>query len=277
MKVIIKEYPRDTKSLTLYPIADVHYGAAECMEREFKAYIKKIQEDPTAAVLICGDLINNGIKSSVTNVYDEKYSPHQQKKDMIEILDSIKLKIIGGVRGNHEYRTTRETSVDVMDDIFDKLGLCDEYAGDAGFIKITLGENEKDKRVPYMIYLAHGSGGGALLGSGLSRQDGYQLSIEGVDISVTGHTHKPTKTPSGRLIFDPRNNKVTRSNTLIYVCTAWLDYGGYPERQQLKATAKSNSILPGHNTARRHKKRVEIAVVNSGVPPAPLNRKSQSG
>mgnify|MGYP001013362961 FL=1 len=88
-----------------------------------------------------------------------------------------------------------------------------------------------------MIYLNHGNGGGASLGAGISRQDGYQLSIEGVDISVSGHTHKPAKVPSGRLVFDPRNNKITRSNTLIFVCTAWLDYAGYPDRGQMRATA----------------------------------------
>ena len=87
-----------------------------------------------------------------------------------------------------------------------------------------------------MIYLSHGSGGGSLLGSGLSRQDNYQLAIEGVDISITGHVHKPTKTPSARLMFDPRNNNIIKSTTLIFICTAWLDYGGY-ERGQMRPTA----------------------------------------
>lgn len=237
LKVIARQYARDLPYLTLYPISDVHWGAAECMEREFRAYLKEIEEDPSAAVLLGGDLLNNGLKSSVTDVYEEKYTPHQQKKDMVALLEPIKHKIVAGVRGNHEYRTTRETSVDVMEDIFDRLGLSDCYAGDAGFVKISLGEKRNQKPVTYMIYLAHGSGGGALLGSGVSRQDGYHMAIEGVDISITGHTHRPTKTPSARLVFDPRNNMVVRSNTLIFVCTAWLDYGGYPERAQMRPTA----------------------------------------
>jgi predicted phosphodiesterase len=242
LKVITRQYPRETEYLTLYPIADVHWGAAECMEREFHAYLRKIQEDESAAVLLAGDLINNGIKSSVTSVYEEKYTPHQQKKDMIELLEPIKHKIVAGVRGNHEYRCVKETSTDIMDDIFSRLGIGDAYAGDAGFIKISLGEKRGCKSgngnpVTYMIYLAHGSGGGSLLGSGLSRQDGYHMAIEGVDISVTGHTHKPTKTPSARMVFDPRNNKIAKSNTLIFVCTSWLDYAGYPERAQMRPTA----------------------------------------
>lgn len=237
MKVITKEYPRDMEYLTLYPISDVHYGAAECMESEFQAYLKKIKDDPNAAVLLGGDLINNGIKSSVTNVYEEKYTPHQQKKDMIELLDPIKHKIAAIVRGNHEYRTVKESCVDVMDDMACRLGLVDEYAGDAAFIKLSVGKKYNQKPATYSVYLSHGSGGGALLGSGISRQDTYQMSIEGVDISVTGHTHKPTKTPSARMIFDQRNNKVATSNTLIFICTSWLNYGGYPERKQLRAAA----------------------------------------
>ena len=242
MRVITRVYPRETEYLTLYPIADVHWGAQECMEREFQAYLKKIEADTTAAVLLGGDLINGGIKSSVTNVYEEKYTPHQQKKDMIELLAPIKDKIVAGVRGNHEYRQVKETSTDVMEDIFSKLWIEDAYADDAGFIKISLGEKRgcksgNGKPVTYMIYLAHGSGGGSLLGSGLSRQDGYHMAIEGVDISVTGHVHKPTKTPSARMVFDPRNNKIAKSNTLIFVCTSWLDYAGYPERAQMRPTA----------------------------------------
>jgi len=237
LRVIIREYPRDLPYLTLYPIADVHWGAAECMEDEFKRYIQRIKDDPTAAVILAGDLINNGIKSSVTNVYREKYPPDVQKDMMIELLEPIKDKIVAGVSGNHEYRTVKESCQDVSKDIFAALQLKSVYAPDAVFIKISLGQKPNKKPATYMIYLSHGSGGGSLLGSGISRQDGYQLAIEGVDISISGHTHKPAKVPSARLIFDPRNNNIIRSNTLIFVCTAWLDYGGYPVRGQMKPTA----------------------------------------
>ncbi len=237
MRVIIREYPRDLPYLTLYPIADVHWGAAECMETEFERYIQRIKDDPTAAVILAGDLINNGIKSSVTNVYREKYPPDVQKDMMIELLEPIKDKIVAGVSGNHEYRTVKESCQDVSKDIFAALQLKSVYAPDAVFLKVSFGRKRNGKPVAYMIYVSHGSGGGALLGSGLSRQDGYQMAIEGVDISISGHTHRPSKTPSSRLVFDPHNNRVTRRNTLIFVCTSWLEYGGYPVRGQLKPTA----------------------------------------
>jgi len=207
------------------------------MEDEFERYIQHIKDDPTAAVVLGGDLINNGIKSSVTDVYREKYPPDVQKDMMIDLLEPIKDKIIAGVSGNHCYRTVKESCQDVMKDIFMALQIKDRYEPDAVFVKISLGQKPNKKPATYMIYLSHGSGGGALLGSGLSRQDGYQMAIEGVDISITGHTHKPSKTPSARLVFDPHNEKVTQRSTLIFVCTAWLQYAGYPTRKQLRPAA----------------------------------------
>lgn len=237
MRVITRVYSRGTEYLTLYPIADVHWGAAECMEREFQAYLRKIESDQTAAVLLAGDLLNNGVKSSKTDVYKEKYPPDVQKEMMIDLLMPIRDKIVAGVAGNHEYRTVKESCQDVMKDIFMALQIKDRYTPDAAFVKISLGEKPNKKPATYMIYLTHGNGGGAALGSGISRQDNYQISIEGVDISISGHTHKPAKVPSARLVFDSRNNNIVRSNTLIFVCTAWLDYGGYPVRAQMRPTA----------------------------------------
>ena len=237
MRVITRVYPRETEYLTLYPIADVHWGAAECMEREFRDYLKQIQGDESAAVLLAGDILNNGIKSSKTDVYKEKYPPDVQKEMMIDLLEPIKDKIVAGVAGNHEYRTVKESCQDVMKDIFVALRIKDRYTPDAAFVKISVGEKANRKPATYMIYLSHGAGGGSTLGAGVSRQDNYQLSIEGVDISVTGHVHKPTKTPSARMVFDPRNNKIAKSNTLIFVCTSWLDCGGYPERAQMRPVA----------------------------------------
>ena len=156
---------------------------------------------------------------------------------MIDLLRPIKHKIIAGVSGNHEYRTVREVCQDITKDIFIALDIKDQYTPDAAFLKISLGEKPNKKPATYMIYLSHGSGGGATLGANITKQDNYQISLEGVDISITGHTHRPTKTPSGRIAFDPYNNNIIQNNTLIFVCTAWLCYDGYPVRSQLRATA----------------------------------------
>lgn len=229
--------------LTLYPIGDVHWGAAECMEKEFRAYLKTIAADDHAAVVILGDLINNGLKSSVTNVYDEKYSPKEQKRQIIELLDTIGGKIICGVRGNHEYRSAKESDVDVMFDIFSQLGIERAYAQDMGFLKISLGEKRNRKSATYSFCVAHGAGSGQLLGNALNKPDAFQSVIEGIDGIMSGHTHKPIKAPTARLQFDPHNNNIICTKTLIFVCTSWLRYGGYPERGLMKPTAFSPDTI----------------------------------
>lgn len=238
IKVITKEYPRDMDYLTLYPIGDVHWGAAECMEKEFQSYLKLIEADDHAAVITLGDLINNGVKSSVTNCYAEKYRPREQKSMMIDLLSPIRDKIICGVRGNHEYRTVKDADQDVMLDIFTALSIQKTaYASDLGLVKISVGEKHNRKPATYMFGAMHGSGGGTLLGSGLNKSDSMQMCIEGIDGMLSGHTHKPAKVPSARLVFDSHNNNVIRTKTLNFICTSWLNYGGYPERMMLRPTA----------------------------------------
>lgn len=226
MRVITKSYPSDWDYMTLYPISDTHIGAAECMEREIEQYIDRIAQDPRAAVILAGDIINNGIKSSKTNVYEEKYPPREQKRRAVELLRPIADKIITMAAGNHERRAANESDVDITWDMCDALGV--EYGGDMAFVKLSLGRGNKGKPSTYMLCVTHGAGGGALIGSGLNRSDKMQMAVEGLDIIISGHTHKPSKTPSARLVFDPRNNTVTVKKTLLFVCTAWLDYGGYP-------------------------------------------------
>jgi predicted phosphodiesterase len=207
------------------------------MEKEFEKYLRAIHDDASAAVVLAGDLLNNGIKSSKTNVYDEIYTPREQKIRMVNYLRPIKEKIVCCVRGNHEFRTTRETSVDVMEDICRELGIENIYAQDMGFLKISLGEKPNKKPATYMFCVTHGAGSGQLLGSGLNKPDGFQMSIEGVDGIISGHTHKPMKVPSARLVFDTHNNNVVQSKTLVFVCTAWLKYGGYPCQKMMKPVA----------------------------------------
>ena len=68
--------------ITIIPVFDVHLGSQECMEQEFIRFIKKVAETPNVYLIIGGDLIDNGTKSSVTNVFRATMSPSQQKKEM---------------------------------------------------------------------------------------------------------------------------------------------------------------------------------------------------
>lgn len=223
--------------LTLYPIGDVHYGARECREKQFTDYIQRIKVDDHAAVILLGDLINNSIRSSVANVYEEKYTPGQQKRDMIEMLRPIGDKVICAVEGNHERRSARECDVDITRDMCDAIGCGTAYAPDMAFLKVSVGRKHNGKPATYMFLVTHGAGGGVLLGSGVNKPDAMQVRIDGIDGSISGHTHKPMKVRSLRMVFDSRNNNVVLTDTMIFVCTSWLEYGGYAAQKMLPPTA----------------------------------------
>ena len=63
--------------ITIIPLADVHLGSAECMEQEFIKFIDTVKETPNTYLAVLGDLLDNGIKSSVSNTYKQVMSPSQ--------------------------------------------------------------------------------------------------------------------------------------------------------------------------------------------------------
>jgi predicted phosphodiesterase len=238
LKVITREYPAEWDYATLYPIGDLHMGAETCKEAEFAKYVQTIEKDDRAIVMLLGDLMNNGIKSSVTNVYDEIYTPKEQKRRVIELLKPIKGKIVSAVRGNHELRTDKEVNIDVMEDICHELGIEDAYAGDVAFVKISLGHKKLDsKKQTYTILNVHGAGGGMYIGTGLNKVQNFQYCFEGLDIVISAHTHQPIKSPVARYIFNPYHNTFKTENTCLFVCTSWLGGETYAERKLMRPTA----------------------------------------
>jgi DNA polymerase II small subunit/DNA polymerase delta subunit B len=73
LRVITKQYGTEQTHITLYPIADVHLGSAECLEREFAQYLKRIEADENAAVVLAGDLIEQRNKIKQKRTYTTRY------------------------------------------------------------------------------------------------------------------------------------------------------------------------------------------------------------
>jgi hypothetical protein len=89
----------------------------------------------------------------------------------------------------------------------------------------------------YMIAALHGAGGGMYIGSGANRQERLGAIIDGLDILVTGHTHRPLMFPVEKLSFDARNNRMSRKQFRAVTATSWLDYSDYAMSKMLPPTA----------------------------------------
>lgn len=238
---ITRDFGRN--DIRIYGVADLHIGAAEFLERQWTAFRKMVLNDPNAYVVIAGDMVNNGIKSSVTNVYAETMRPREQKKRLLEELTPLRDRILCGVPGNHCYRSDKEVDMNPLYDVFSKLDLESIYRENMAGLTLHFGDRAGNSRTnpTYNILVVHGAGGGITMGAGANRNQRFSMAFDGVDLFISAHTHSPLTFPEAKLVFDSRNKQLITKQLAVMVCTSWLGYGGYPPRKMLTPTAHAPS------------------------------------
>lgn len=234
----------------VYPIADVHLGAAEHMTEAFEKWIDWIRSQPNAYVILGGDLINNGTRTSVTNVFEETMRPASQKRLMTELLRPIRERILCYVPGNHEARSGKDADDDPAYDIMAKLDLEELYRPNLAILKLQLGKDDHSvnstERPAYTFAIHHGAGGGMLTGGAVNRAERFAYVFDGIDALILGHTHKRFDTTPVKIKVDPRNERVTAVPYMVVSSGSWMAYGGYAVRKQLLPAAsgrEGQSIL----------------------------------
>ena len=72
--------------------------------------------------------------------------------------------------------------------------------------------------------------------------------FDGIDVFVSGHTHKPMDKPLAKLCYDRYNRTITERSVENFVCGSYLQYGGYGERGGMRPTSQKNwaIILDGN-------------------------------
>lgn len=247
--------------LTIIPLADAHYGSQEFNETMWHRTIKRIQDDEHCFCVLVGDLIDNGLKNSVTNVYEATCSPRDQKEWLYNELLPIKDKILGAVGGNHERRTSKEADQDPLYDVMIRLDRDEVYRQNICFMRTDLtyraadlqrGEKSRERsRYAFSFAITHGAGGGQYIGSSANRVQNFGMAIEGIDCLITGHTHKPVTFPVSKLSFN--NGAVFRKQFVVAVASSFLNYGGYPVQKLMQPTAQTTTeILLEYSNKKTH-------------------------
>lgn len=238
--IILNLPGRETR---IWAIADVHLGARECDLQAFKSFIKRVESADDNYIVIVGDLLSNGVKDSLTNVYEELIPPSAQIDLAVEILQPIADKIIGGVGGNHEHRSKKAVDLDPLYCVFSMLRNSDGeslqslYRQNIEFIRVIL-KNDKSTHDTYAIMLTHGKT------ANKKRQFAY--SIEGVDAIISGHTHDGILEKPAKIVFT-KSNRVKIKPVVSLTATSWISWGGYAARSLMQAKTTSDPqclILP---------------------------------
>lgn len=244
-EMIVHHFP-ERKDIKIYPVLDVHLGAAEHMVKEWEAFCRMVLDEPNSYLILGGDLIENATRNSVGNPFSA-LRPREQKRIMCEMLMPLRDKILCATTGNHERRSLKDTDNDVTYDIMARLDLEHLYRENVAFVKIRIGDVDRStrngsKNPTYVLVVTHGSGGG-MTGAAVNRGEKFGYAIDGADALILGHTHKPFVTQPAKIVIDSRNNNVLIRPFKVVSATSWLSWGGYAAAQMLAPTSHAPQVM----------------------------------
>ena len=238
------DLPVELEQIELHTFADLHIGEAGCDIKKIKEHIKQVKENKNAYAILNGDLINNALKTSLSDIYEEEMTPAKELKYCIELFEPIKDKILFITSGNHEDRTTKATSISPTEFITMKLGIHDKYDPIGGVLFIRFGKDNRNKnrKLRYSIYVTHGRGGGRKEGGKVNRL-ADMASIIDTDIYIHSHTHLPVILKEGFYRTDNINSKVEFVDKLFVNTSSRLNYGGYGQVGEYKPNSTDNPVI----------------------------------
>lgn len=235
---ILIKLPEPENSVEILLAADIHTGSAEFDEKRWELF-EELLKKPNVYVIFAGDQMEYATRQSKSDVYTQTMPPSLQKRWWIDHLRHYRDKVLCIVDGNHEFnRASKDADDFPLYDIALALGIEDRYRSEAAFVDIGVGDggHGKGKQVHYVIRVQHQAKNNVNHGTA----DG----IEGIDVFVSGHTHKPMDKPLGKLVYDSKNKAVSQRDVENIVCGHFLRFGGYGERGGHRPTAtKLYSII----------------------------------
>jgi predicted phosphodiesterase len=218
------------ESIEVYPLADTHLGDPKTDEELFNGFTRFILSEPNRFLILDGDLINNAIKTSVSNVYNEKYSPKNQKYMMIDLLKPLRDRILCIVPGNHEERNSKDVDNDITYDIAYAIGREDRYGDNAAYINIQFGNDRHGRYLSYTGYIVHGVGGGKRAGAPANVLELLPLSFI-ADFYVIGHMHRRLGFKNSYFRPNATWDRLEQHERAFVIASPWQDYGGYAQRK----------------------------------------------
>ena len=225
LEVITKAFPKKNGNvLRVYAIGDVHVGSPEFDESIIRKKLRIIEEDPCGCLVLCGDLGNFGLKSSVSNVYKEKLTPDQQIEFLYELFLPVKDKITACVPGNHEERLVREVGVCPMYDLCVRWGIEDVYRENVAITKYSFGQYKTNQQIVFVGITSHGST--------RNKHRKFTADFDNVDFGCSGHVHTPSYTPTGRIRVDRNSGTARWMPYKEIVVDSSMTVGGYALKKE---------------------------------------------
>lgn len=217
---IITNLPRELEFADIYFIHDVHFGSELFNKKKWDNLKEKILSEPNSYVCFIGDMMENAIPNSKSDVFTQTEPPSVQKEWVTQQFKDFKEKTIAVVPGNHCHnRTTKTSGLYPLYDCCLIAGIDDKYRDTIAFIDIGIGVRNTNKQFHYFGQIQHSA-------KDLKNYHSADYT-DGIDFFASGHDHEPKDRPKAKLIFDTHNKVIYKRNIECLNSGSFCDFGGY--------------------------------------------------
>ena len=229
MRFFTRDFHRP--QITVYPLGDFHLGSRQFREDFVKQVVDEIASNDDAVWVGVGDMMENALIGSKSDVYTQDRPPTEQAEAVIELLDPIKKKGLFLIAGNHEQRTMRTAGFIPEQHIATRLGL--PYKGFSCFAVINL----TDCHGPhgFTMYFHHNYGGGYTRGGKVNRAHALRAIAPTVDATFSAHLHTTDRDPV--TWYEPVREGIVTRLGYDYITGCALDYDESYAEERAKTPA----------------------------------------
>ena len=245
MKPIKIDLSSEFKEVEIMPVADYHWADPNSDHDKIMEDLQYIEEHDNCFAILNGDLLDCAIASSIGDTYGAMLSPMDELRECVKLFEPIAHKILCVVPGNHERRHYKTNGIDLTELMCRQIGVEDRYSPTTALLFIRLGEQngkQHNRKVPYIIHVSHGNGGGKKEGAKIQRLVDLSLIVD-ADIYVCGHTHLPAILPDSFFRTSASNNSVVQVERLYINTSSKLTYGGYGEVFGFKPSPTATPLI----------------------------------
>lgn len=228
--------PDDWPYVKIVPLYDVHIGSLEMDAKKFERDLVWLAHEPYTLVWNGGDLWDNAIKPSIASSFSNDRSPNEQYSLAEEVLKFIFPKIMFGLPGNHEDRTSRYADMDVAKLLHDKVGI--PYSPDYVLCTVKWRNNK------IRILAHHGTGAAASPGGQRNAARKDMSWAHGFDLYWTGHLHQALVDQIEVVYYDQNSDLPVNKTVYCIASPSYLKYfGGYAAKKRLAPGARGITVV----------------------------------
>lgn len=224
-KPIVVDLPQ-FEEIEIYPVHDLHYGN-ECFDaHKWNELSKLILEKENRYVVFVGDLMENAVPNSKSDVFTQTATPREQQDFVESVFKQFADRTLAIVDGNHEYnRSTRMAGLYPLFSAACVARIDEKYRSAYAILDLGLGSNGNriSRAVGYITHRAKDLKTFASVDT-----------LEGFDFMLCGHDHDPKEHPRAHVRYNRQRHELSMHSIEQVNAGSFLSYGGYGVRLGLR-------------------------------------------